>query len=104
MIVTMCLVSLWAVRLSIHIGARHKGEDYRYKMIKGRWVRCSKGGRIIAAYLYIFGMQGLFSMINNGAAIYVMRHTVKGQVLGTWEWVGVSVWFVGFLMEVVADI
>jgi steroid 5-alpha reductase family enzyme len=100
---TLSLVIIWALRLSIHIGLRHKGEDYRYKIIKKRWSGCSKGGRLLAAYLYIFGMQGLFSMINNGAAIFVMRHSVADQELGLWEYIGASVWFIGFLMEVVSD-
>lgn len=33
----MGLVILWGLRLAIHIGKRHKGEDYRYKIIKRRW-------------------------------------------------------------------
>ena len=57
----------------------------------------------MAAYLYIFGMQGLFSMINNGAALYVLRFSAKDATIGVWEGVGAAIWLVGFLMEVVAD-
>lgn len=42
--VTMAMVTIWAVRLAVHIGARHKGEDYRYKIIKKRWAKCSPVG------------------------------------------------------------
>ena len=36
MLVVMAMITLWSLRLSIHIGRRHKGEDYRYKIIKRR--------------------------------------------------------------------
>jgi len=38
MLLMMGLVTVWALRLSIHIGLRHKGEDWRYKhILKARW-------------------------------------------------------------------
>ena len=100
--VTMAMVTVWAVRLAVHIGVRHKGEDYRYKIIKRRWEHCSPIGQFITSYLYIFGMQGLFSMVNNASAIYVMRYS-EGKTLSTIDIAGISVWFIGFAMEVISD-
>ena len=48
-------------------------------------------------------MQGLFSMVNNASAIYVMRNSQGGNTLSYVELAGMSVWLVGFAMEVIAD-
>ena len=37
MAIVIVLVTIWSLRLSIHIGVRHKGEDYRYVKIKSNW-------------------------------------------------------------------
>ena len=55
-ILNLGMVSLWALRLAWHIGSRHKGEDWRYKRIKARWAHRSYFGRLLCAYLYVFGM------------------------------------------------
>jgi steroid 5-alpha reductase family enzyme len=113
----LALVSLWAVRLSFHIFMRHEGEDYRYKMIKSRWAHRSWFGRMVCSYVYIFFMQGLFSMWGNGAAIFVLQTAKKYQqpnfnfdtyrnvenTLGPWELLGTFIWLVGFFFEVVGD-
>ena len=70
----LALVAIWGIRLSLHIGSRHKGEDYRYKMIKGRWAHRPAPVRALCSYLYIFGMQGLFSMVTNAAALHVTQY------------------------------
>jgi steroid 5-alpha reductase family enzyme len=100
--IVMVMVIVWGVRLAVHIGARHKGEDYRYKIIKARWNHCSAFGRFMAGYLYIFGMQGLFSMVNNASAIYVMRFSTQ-STLSAWDIAGITVWVIGASMEVLAD-
>ena len=96
------MVTIWGVRLAVHIGKRHKGEDYRYKIIKGRWKHRPAWAQFIISYLYIFGMQGLFSMVNNASAIYVMRYSAQGP-LSPWDLAGIAVWLIGFGMEVIAD-
>lgn len=35
------LVSIWGIRLAIHIGVRHNGEDFRYVDMRNDWM---KGG------------------------------------------------------------
>lgn len=100
---TFGVIAVWAFRLAIHIGSRHKGEDYRYVIIKKRWEHRGPVGRFISAYLWVFGMQGLFSMVNNAAAIYIMRYSVKGAEFGPFEIVGGLMWIIGFLFEAVGD-
>lgn len=77
MLLNLALVGIWGVRLSLHIGLRHKGEDYRYKIIKARWAHRPAPIRLLCAYLYIFGMQGLFSMVTNAAALYVTQYCAE---------------------------
>lgn len=97
------MVTVWSIRLAVHIGSRHKGEDYRYIMIRKRWAHRGPFLRFLYSYLYIFGMQGLFSMVNNGSAIHIMWFTKKEDVLGVWEIVGIVVWAIGQFFEVVGD-
>ena len=103
MLLTIILVSLWGVRLSWHIGSRHKGEDYRYKIIKARWRHRPAPIRYLCSYLYIFGMQGLFSMVVNASALHITANSKEKSVLGVWEITGASVWVLGFLYEVISD-
>jgi len=64
--------------LAIHIGRRHAGEDWRYKqIIRKRWANKGALGQAISAYLYVFIMQGTFSMVVNGSAIYIMKNSTK---------------------------
>ena len=97
------MVAFWAIRLAVHIGKRHKGEDYRYIMIRKRWAHRGPFLRFLFSYLYIFGMQGLFSMVNNGSAIHIMWYSKKTDELGAWEISGIVVWVIGFLFEVIGD-
>lgn len=74
----MGLVAVWGLRLATHIGMRHQGEDWRYtQIIRPRWKNKGAVGKAIAAYLYVFMMQGLFSMFVNGSAIFIMRTSTK---------------------------
>lgn len=100
---TLALLAIWAVRLSLHIGLRHKGEDYRYKIIKSRWAHRSAPARYLCSYLYIFGMQGLFSMINNAACLHITQYSGEKSEIGPWEILGASVWLVGICFEIIGD-
>jgi len=101
--VVLGMVLIWSLRLSIHIGRRHKGEDYRYKIIKRRWEHRGYIGRLFWAWAFVFVMQGTFSFINNMSAIIIMRTSPKEQQFGTWEIAGATMWVVGMLFEVVGD-
>jgi steroid 5-alpha reductase family enzyme len=96
------------VRLAIHIGRRHKGEDWRYvELIRTRWAKCGPVGSAIAAYLYVFALQGLFSMVGNGTCIHIMRNSTVAQnegKLGITHYIGIAVWVIGVLIETIGDI
>lgn len=96
------MVTIWGVRLALHIGLRHKGEDYRYKLMRQRWVKCG-GFAFFAAWLNVFVLQGLFQMVVNASAIHVMWYADASDKIGVWETIGALAWVAGFITEVVAD-
>lgn len=53
--------------------------------------------------MYIFVMQGLFSLVVGASALHVLKYSEKDQKFGIWEQVGSAVFVVGFLMEVISD-
>jgi len=96
------MICLWAVRLAWHIGARHKGEDYRYVHMRKRWMEKSERYYYIAAFTYIWMMQALFSLVVNSSALYVSLYSTGDELLIT-DYIGISVWVFGFLFEVIGD-
>ena len=38
-ILNVVLVGIWAVRLGVHIGVRHSGEDFRYVEMRTNWMK-----------------------------------------------------------------
>ena len=105
MILVMTLVSVWAARLSIHIGSRFDGqEDWRYKVIKARWGHRGPCCRRISAWAYVFMMQAAFTFINNASALYVMKNSMPGESVNQiFLFAGVSVWVTGQFFEIVGD-
>lgn len=93
------LVTLWGVRLSLHIYKRnhHKSEDYRYQKWRqewGKWVN-------VRTYLQVFMLQGALLYII-ALPILIVNHSRINDV-GISMVVGVLVWIVGFIFEVVGD-
>ena len=71
------LVTAWAVRLSVHIWARHKGEeDFRYQNFRREWTDAGgQWGYYWRAFTYVFMMQGAFSLVVNSASLYVVIYS-----------------------------
>jgi steroid 5-alpha reductase family enzyme len=69
-LITAC-VAIWSLRLSIYIFIRHKREDYRYKEMRERWTAEGVCVYYTKAFVFVYGMQGLFSLINNASVLYV---------------------------------
>lgn len=98
--IVLGLVFIWALRLGLHIGLRHKGEDFRYVDMRQRWN--AEGSYCWKTFVFIFGMQGLFSLIVNGAALYVTIFTSSKDLIWL-DWTGIGVWTFGFIFEWVGD-
>jgi len=94
------LVTLWGLRLSIHIGRRNHGagEDYRYRAMRDSW-----GTRFRWVSLFtVFLLQGLILWIVSFPIWQAMRSGAPAAL--TWiDGLGVALFAVGFLFESVGD-
>lgn len=92
------LVSIWGLRLAIHIYPRlkKKDEDFRYASMRkawGKWVTPR-------SYLQVFMLQGLFLLMISASTIVV----INGESAFSWiNYLGIAVWVVGFYFEAVGD-
>ncbi len=96
----IALVTLWGLRLTIHIGTRNigKGEDFRYKKWReefgDRWWWLS--------YLRVFLLQGLLMWIISLPLLAAQYYPTPDRL--TWlDWIAVIVWSIGFYFEAIGD-
>ena len=93
-LILVCLISIWALRLSLFLFRRisQDGSDSRFDSIKLDFMR----------FLIAWSGQGLWIVITAGCALAAM--TAKQKVPLDWlGYVGVLIWLCGFFIEVVAD-
>jgi len=97
-IVVNILVTVWGLRLAIHIYKRNsrKGEDSRYVEWRNQWKNF-----FVRSYLQVFMLQGLFLFLIVQPVILV--NLSDKLSFGTTEILGILVWFIGLYFEVVAD-
>lgn len=96
-------VFIWGVRLSLYIGIRHEGEDYRYKIIRGRWNEPAIKYYIMA-YLMVYMLQGVLSFTVNASVLYVNWYSSKlSKSLNILDFIGLSIAVFGLLVEILAD-
>ncbi|MDX2448733.1 MAG: DUF1295 domain-containing protein [Desulfobacterales bacterium] len=100
MLLISLLVSFWGLRLSLHLSWRNwgHGEDPRY----GRW-REESGERFWLISLFkVFVLQAIFLWAIALALQWGQMSSQPPQL--TWlDYLGVSVWVVGFFFEAVGD-
>ena len=99
LILLYALITLWGLRLSLHIYTRNKNkaEDFRYKAWREQW------GKYFywRSYLQVFLLQGVFLLIIIAPVI-----NVAVSALTQWNvftWIGLCCWIVGFYFQAVAD-
>lgn len=92
------LVSIWGIRLALHIYQRNRGrsEDYRYLVWRKEWGKWF----YIRSYLQVYILQGLFLFLIIQPVFFINKSV--GQ-MGLWDILGVLVWFFGFYFESVGD-
>jgi len=102
--IVLALVAIWALRLGYHILKRHREEDFRYKKFREDWTEQGGGyrGYLWRAFLYVFMLQALFSVICNSAALYVQIYSTGSSLIWL-DFVGIAVWVFGFVFEVIGD-
>lgn len=95
----MLLVTIWGIRLSIHIFLRNrqKPEDYRYQQWRKEW------GNWFAArsFLQVFMLQGLL-LVCISAPIVVLGQQ-GGDSLKPVHLLAILIWSVGFGFETIGD-
>lgn len=99
-ILTAVLVSVWALRLLLHIHARNRGrggEDFRYRHWRETWGRWF----VLRSYLQIFMLQGAVMWVV--ATPILIVGLGRGRPLGLVDGAGAMVWLFGFLFETVGD-
>ena len=93
------LVTLWGVRLCVHILVRNagRGEDFRYRNWRETWGRWF----YVRSYLQIFMLQGFFMVVV--AMPVIVTGANAGGPLGGLDALGCLVWLTGFGFEAVGD-
>jgi steroid 5-alpha reductase family enzyme len=92
------LVTIWGLRLGVHIAARGIGEseDYRYARMRSAW-----GERFWwVSLLTVFGFQGLLLLT---ISLPLLVSASSPEPLGIIDFAGVLVFTLGFTFEAVSD-
>ncbi|MCO6414439.1 MAG: DUF1295 domain-containing protein [Thiogranum sp.] len=94
----LVLVSAWALRLSIYITWRNRGEgeDRRYQAIRRR----HEPGFAFKSLYLVFGVQGLLAWF---ISLPLLAAATGAQSLGVLDVIAVLIWLTGFSFETVAD-
>lgn len=93
------LLTLWGMRLGLHIGLRHRGqdEDFRYRKFREEW-----GDTIIwRSFLQIYMLQGVVVVVVATPVLLTL-----GAPGGSFTWsdlLGVLLFALGFFFETVSD-
>jgi steroid 5-alpha reductase family enzyme len=95
-------VFFWGIRLSSYIWIRHTREDYRYQQMREDWDEGGKCSYYVKSFVYVYLMQGIFSLVNNASALYINLYS-KGDEIYYTDFIGIAIWFIGFAIEVLAD-
>ncbi len=94
------LVTVWGVRLAVHLWQRNhgKGEDYRYQSIRKR-----VGPSFWWSSLFIvFGLQGLLIWLIS-LPLQVAQADARPFALTWLDYLGLLVWLIGFGFEAIGD-
>lgn len=96
----LLLVSIWGLRLAIHIGTRNRGkaEDFRYAQWRKDWGKYF----LLRSYLQVFLFQGLLLIVVALPALFTagLLHTME---VSAWTLAGLLTWAFGFYFEAVGD-
>ncbi|HET7204024.1 MAG TPA: DUF1295 domain-containing protein [Steroidobacteraceae bacterium] len=95
----LALVTLWGLRLAVHLGRRTFGheEDRRYQAIRHR----NDPGFAWKSLYLVFGMQAVLAWIIS----LPLLGGIAGdpRPLGGLDWLGAGVWLSGWLLESIGD-
>ena len=99
LILLYSIITLWGLRLSLHIYTRNKNkaEDYRYKAWRDEWGKSF----YLRSYLQVFLLQAVFLL----TIISPVIHAARAEKL---QWnaftsIGLCGWIIGFYFQAMAD-
>ena len=94
-LIVSLLVVIWAVRLSsfLYLRIRRTGKDGRFDRLKTSPIR----------FLVPWTIQGLWVFLTMIVVIVINSQADSAPELGFWDALGLSIWLLGFGIEVVAD-
>ena len=94
-LIVSLLVVIWALRLSsfLYFRIHRTGKDGRFDQLKTSPIR----------FLVPWTIQGLWVFLTMIVVIVINSQADSAPALGIWDAVGLSVWSLGFGIEVVAD-
>lgn len=92
------LVSIWGIRLFLHIHSRHEGkeEDTRYANWRKTWKLF-----YLRSYIQVFLLQGIFLFIISLPVLIVNKNS--SELLSLNLFIGLFIWIVGFFFESIGD-
>ena len=92
------LVTIWGLRLFIHISKRmkNKKEDYRYQEWRNKWGKSF----LIRSYFQVFVLQGIFLFLIVSTVLFINKNNLQFSYLFL---IGIIVWLIGFIFEAVSD-
>jgi steroid 5-alpha reductase family enzyme len=94
----LCLLTVWALRLSVYITVRNlgHGEDRRYQDIRAR----NEPNFAFKSLYLIFVLQALMAWV---ISLPVLASVVSHGALGPLDALGAALWLVGFVFEAGGD-
>lgn len=99
-LVILSLVTVWAVRLFVHVGWRnisHRAEDVRYNNWRKAWGK----NWLWRSYLQVFVLQPLILYVF--ITPILLSIDAEATPLTLLSWLGIVLSFTGFLFELIAD-
>ena len=100
-IILLVLVSIWGLRLTIHLCIRNlgKGEDFRYQEFRKQF-----GPKRYwwFSFFQVFLLQGILILLV-GLPLLAVNFYTKSNNLIWLDYVGILIWIIGFCFETVGD-
>ncbi len=102
--VVATLVTIWALRLGMRIGIKNWGkpEDARYAAWREKWLLKGTLYFLLRSYVQINLLQGIIIVAVSTPMILVIS-AGDSYVVSTFMYAGIAIWFLGLLLESVAD-
>lgn len=93
------LISIWGLRLSLHLAFRNigKGEDYRYQ----EWRNQYKQSWWWVSFFRVFLLQGVLLWIIS--SVFVPAISKSTSTLNVIDYLGILLWTIGFAFEAIGD-